>query len=196
MRLGFQQLLSIGLTVVATVSLSAQTSTTGSASSSTTDARSVERIRDALSALRDQPPLVDPNRRPPEFKVTVEEGLAIEKYLKFEDPKLPPPPAGGIYAYELQRQFNDPVNNPLTQPYAAFSGSEFATLAIEGVVGYLLGSRIASAISSADRERAEAAARTEVARAIAAYCASRPKPSSSSPSPSELCQALAESPAK
>jgi hypothetical protein len=194
MRLGFQLLLSIALITAATP-LSAQTSTTGSVPSSRPDATppvSVERIREALGALRDQPPLVDPNRRPPEFKVTVEEGLAIEKYLKFEDPKLPPPPPGGIYAHEIQRQFNNPVDNPLTQPYAAFSGSEFATLAIEGVIGYLLGTRIGGAISSAERARAETAARTEVARAIASYCASRPSLSS----PSELCQALAVSPAK
>ena len=195
MRLGFQLLLAIVFMTLMS-GLREEASTAGFAASSGTDAQagslpvSVDRIRSALSELRERP-LVDPNRRP-EFKVTVEEGLAIEKYLKFEDPKVPPPPPGGVYAYELQRQFNNPVDNPLTQPYAAFSGGQFATLAIEGVVGYLLGTRIAGAISNAERARAESEARTEVARAIAAYCAARPPQSS----PSEICQALAVSPAK
>ena len=196
MRLGFQLLLAFALLTSASGSLG-RASTAGFGASSGMDAQdaslpvSVDRIRSALSDLREKP-LIDPNRRPPDFKVTVEEGLAIEKYLKFDDPKLPPPPPGGIYAYELQRQFNNPVDNPLTQPYAAFSGGEFATLAIEGVIGYLLGSKIAGAISNAERAKAEAQARTEVARAIAAYCAARPPLSN----PPEICQALAVSPAK
>jgi hypothetical protein len=146
----------------------------------------VERIRQALGDMRDKP-LFDPNQRRPDFKVTVEEGLAIEKLLTFKDLNIPPPPPGGVYAAEIERLFNDPVNNPLTQPYAAFSGAQFATLAIEGVIGYILGTKVAGAASSAERAKAEEAARTEVARAIAAYCASR----TPRDAPSELCQSLA-----
>ena len=197
MRLGLLMVMSIAL-AAPVVTGSQQPSTAGTGQSSRADAPSnlpvsVERIRQALSEIRDGKTLLDGASRPrPDFKVTIEEGLAVEKYLKFQDLSVPAPPPGGIYAYELQRQFNNSVDNPLTQPYAAFSGAQFATLAIEGVVGYLLGNKIASSISNAERAKAESAARTEVARAIAEYCASRPKQSS----PSEMCQTLASSPVK
>ena len=197
MRLGLLMVMSIAL--AATVAAGPQQpSTAGTGSSSRADDQSnlpvsVERIRQALSEIREGKTLLDDaNRQRPDFKVTVEEGLAVEKYLKFENLNVPAPPPGGIYAYELQRQFNNSVDNPLTQPYAAFSGAQFATLAIEGVVGYLLGNMISSGVSSAARAKAESAARTEVARAIAEYCGSRPKQNS----PSEMCQALGSSPVK
>jgi hypothetical protein len=62
----------------------------------------------------------------------------------------------------------------MRQPYAAFSGGELLTLAFEAILAKYLGARAIGAISAADRERAENAARSEVARAITNYCAGLP----------------------
>jgi len=85
-----------------------------------------------------------------------------------------PVPAGGVYAYELNRITNDPVSNPLTQPYAAFSQPELLTVLVENLVGTYAAEAAAGAITSAERARAEAQARDEVRRAIADYCAAQP----------------------
>jgi len=62
----------------------------------------------------------------------------------------------------------------LRQPYAAFSGAELITIAIQNLMVKYLGGRVLSAVSSAERARAEKAARDEVSRAIAEYCAAKP----------------------
>ncbi|PYR35872.1 MAG: hypothetical protein DMF90_12145, partial [Acidobacteria bacterium] len=90
------------------------------------------------------------------------------------DFKSPPAPAGGLYAYEQQRRLFNPTDRPLMQPYAAFSAGEFFTIAAENLLGKYLGAPIANAISSRGRERSDRAAREEVDRAIADYCAGRP----------------------
>ena len=63
---------------------------------------------------------------------------------------------------------------PLAQPYAAFSGSELITVAIENLIGRYLGGRVVNGISDAERARAEHTARQEVDKAITDYCAARP----------------------
>ena len=113
--------------------------------------------------------------RPPDFTVEIEERLTIEEILsKLLDFKAGPVPAGGLYAYEQQRQLFNPVDHPLRQPYAAFSGAELITIAIQNLMVKYLGGRLLSAVSSAERARAEKAARDEVSRAIAEYCAAKP----------------------
>ena len=119
MRLGLLMVMSIAL-AASVAAGPQQPSTAGTGQSSQADAQSnlpvsVERIRQALSEIREGQTLLDgATRQRPDFKVTVEEGLAVEKYLKFENLNVPAPPPGGIYAYELQRQFNNSVDNPLT----------------------------------------------------------------------------------
>ena len=91
------------------------------------------------------------------------------------DFKTGPPPAGGVYAYEQQRQLFNPVDRPLAQPYAAFSPAEAITIAIENLIGRYLGGRLAETASNAERAKAEAAARRDVAGAIEKYCAADPE---------------------
>jgi len=67
------------------------------------------------------------------------------------------------------------VDNPLHQPYAAFGQGELLTILIENLVGKYLGGRALSAISNAERARAQAQAKEEVREAVAHYCAAQPR---------------------
>jgi hypothetical protein len=134
---------------------------------------SVDRVREAL-AKAPVKPLLGKVEYQPDFSVTVEQRFAIEESFRPEDFKAGPVPAGGLYAYEQQRMLSDKVSNPLAQPYAAFSGGELITIAIENLLLKYLGGRIVESFTAAQRAEAEAAARADVERAIAEYCAARP----------------------
>ncbi len=113
---------------------------------------------------------------PADFRVQILEQQKIDDLLSKLDFKSGqgPAPAGGLYGYEQQRRLFNPVSRPLAQPYAAFSGGELITIAIENLIARYLGPKLVSSITGAQRERAERAARDEVQREIAAYCATRP----------------------
>ena len=81
----------------------------------------------------------------------------IEELLATLNFKTGPMPAGGLYMYEQQRQMFNPVDRPLMQPYAAFSGGQLLTILIENLVGKYLGGKMVDAVSAAERKRAEAA---------------------------------------
>jgi hypothetical protein len=131
---------------------------------------SLDRIREGLAT--GSPKLsLSALEKPPDFKVEVQERRALEEILSALDFKTGPVPAGGLYAYEQQRQLFSPVDRPLAQPYAAFSAGEAITIAIENLVGRYLAGRLAETASNAERAKAEAAARRDVAGAIEKYCA-------------------------
>ena len=131
---------------------------------------SLDRIREGLANAPDKP-LLSALDRPPDFKVEIQERRTIEAILSTLDFKTGPVPAGGLYSYEQQQRLFSPVDRPLAQPYAAFSGGELITIAIQNLMIKYLGGRVLEAVTSAERARAEAAAREEVATAIARYCA-------------------------
>jgi hypothetical protein len=173
-----------------------QTSSSGQPASSSEDGSrpasekplpvSLDRIREGLRHAPARP-LLSTIERPPDFKVEIEERRTVEEilsHLDFKSGPLVPAPPGGIYAYEQQRLLFNPVDNPLRQPYAAFSGSELLTIAIENLIVKYLGGRMADAVTSAERARAEKAARADLSRAIAEYCAAHPEKSDSLP----ICQ--------
>jgi len=133
---------------------------------------SLDRIREQLnkpqdSRLRNLDVKAD-------FTVQVAEQQRIDEIMSKLSFKSGPAPAGGLYGYEQQQRLFNPTDRPLQQPYAAYSGSEFTTIAIENLIAKYLGGRLFSAISSAERAHAEAQARGEVKQAIAEYCAARP----------------------
>lgn len=131
---------------------------------------SLVRIREGLAAGSSKLSL-SALEKPPDFKVEVQERRALEEILATLDFKTGPAPAGGLYGYEQQRQLFNPVDRPLAQPYAAFSPAEAITIAIENLIGRYLGGRLAEMASNAERAKAEAAARRDVAGAIEQYCA-------------------------
>ena len=113
---------------------------------------------------------------PPDFRIQILEQQRINDLLSKLDFKHlnAPAPAGGLYGYDQQQRLFNSVDHPLVQPYAAFSGSELITVAIENLIARYLGGRVVNGISDAERARAEHAARQEVDQAIADYCAARP----------------------
>jgi hypothetical protein len=133
---------------------------------------SIDRIREGLA--RPGPPLLQRLDRRADFRTQVLEEQKIEAIIASLDLKSGPPPAGGLYHYEQQRFNFNPVDRPLMQPYAAFSGGELLTLAIENFIREYLGGALVDAVASSRRERAEDAAKAEVARSILAYCAAQP----------------------
>lgn len=133
---------------------------------------SLERIREGLKRAEKQSILRTINARA-DFVVHIEEQAHIDELMKKLDFKSGPAPAGGLYSYEQQRRLFNPVSRPLQQPYAAFSGGEFITIAIENLLGRYLAGKAVDALSSSERSRAENEARREVERSVAEYCNQR-----------------------
>ncbi len=134
---------------------------------------SLDKIKDALK----QPPSALTLRsldETPTFRMQIFERQKIEELLATLNFKTSPAPGGGLYGYEMQRQMFPAVDNPLRQPYAAFSGGELLTILIENLVGRYLAGRAMDAVSNAERARAEAAAKEEVRNAVTQYCAAQP----------------------
>jgi len=136
---------------------------------------SLDKIKEALEQTPSVPALRGLNETP-HFKVEIHERppFTLEDFLKSMDVKPGPIPAGGLYAYEQQRQMFPATNYPLQQPYAAFSQSELLTILIENLAGKYLANKAVNSITAAERAHAEAAARDEVRRSIAEYCAAQP----------------------
>lgn len=133
---------------------------------------SLDRIRDGLE--RPAGRLLKAFQEEPTFRVQIQERQKIEALLATLNFKTGPTPAGGIYAFEQQRMMVPSVDNPLAQPYAAFSQGQLLTILVQNLVGRYLATHAANAITKAVREHAEAAARKEVEDAIDEYCTSKP----------------------
>lgn len=145
---------------------------------------SLDKIRQALSQPGPTAPLKGLNvADAPTFHVSVTEQQKAEDLIakiKFDAPG--PQVAGGNYAYEQYQRLFPPINNPLVQPYAAFTGGQLATLAVEALIEKFVADKMAHVVGPALRAQAEREAREEVARALAAYWAER---ASAAPPPSE-----------
>jgi hypothetical protein len=133
---------------------------------------SIERIRTGLATPA--PPLLLRFNKVADFRTAVREQQRLNEIISSLDFKSGPVPPGGLYAYEQQRLIWNPVDHPLMQPYAAFNGGELITLAIENIIRTYLSRQVMDAITTAKRSHDEAAAKAEVARAIADYCAAQP----------------------
>lgn len=135
---------------------------------------SIERIRGQLL----QPPaapLRGVNEEIAHFRVEIEERQKLQELIATLDFGKPGPvPAGGTLAGDIQRITRNPTDHPLEQPYAAFSTSELLTVAIENLAGKYLGGRALTAVSDADRERAERAARADVRNSMQDFCEAQP----------------------
>src|ERR1051326_8701605 len=89
---------------------------------------SVDKVREALS----QPPPAEPLKGlapgdEPTFRVSISEQQKFENMLakiKWESPG--PQVAGGIYANEQYERVFPRINNPLAQPYGAFTTGQVA----------------------------------------------------------------------
>jgi len=132
---------------------------------------SLDKIREGLSQAPPAEPLkgLAPGE-PPTFRINVTEKQRFEELIaKIKWDKPAPVVAGGIYAYEQQERMFPRINNPLVQPYAAFTPGETATLAIEALIEKYVAEKMAKVVGTALREQKEREAREEVARALAEY---------------------------
>ncbi|HUL70268.1 MAG TPA: hypothetical protein VLT17_08575 [Gemmatimonadales bacterium] len=134
---------------------------------------SLDRIREAL--LQAPPPsLLRGLNAQPSFRVEVTERRRTDELLatlKFDSgPSIP----GGLYAHELEQTYWPSVQNPLMQPYSAFTQGELVQVMVTSILEKYFAGRLKNAISNAERRHAEAAAHQEVTRAIAEYCTAQP----------------------
>lgn len=132
---------------------------------------SIDRIREAL----EQPP-IEPLKgldERPQFRIEIREKQKLDELLQSLNFKSGPPVPGGLYAYEQQQVLFPKVDNPLVQPYAAFNQSQLAVISLEALLEKYLAGKVVNGLSSASRAVARAAARQEVERAIAEYCAAQ-----------------------
>jgi hypothetical protein len=113
----------------------------------------------------------------PTFRIQIDEErrrfLELVHSLESDVTDKRPPPPGGVYGYETQRIAM--ADRDRMEPYAAFSGPEFLTLAVEGLVAKYLGGRAVNAVTDQERAHAESAAREEASRSIRQYCAAQPE---------------------
>jgi hypothetical protein len=133
---------------------------------------SLAKIREAL-AVAPAAPLKGLNEQP-HFRVEVQEWQkfkAMLDTLKFETGG--PPVPGGIYGYEQQQRLFPKADNPLAQPYAAFSQGELLQVMITTLMAKYFAGRIVNWVTTEQRARAEAEARKEVARAMDEFWAWR-----------------------
>jgi hypothetical protein len=139
---------------------------------------SLDKIRSALL----QPGPVEPLKGlslsdAPTFHVNVLEQQRFENLfakIKFDPPG--PQVAGGIYAYDQFQRLFPRIDNPLVQPYAAFSTGELITLTVEALAEKYVADKMSNVVGPALREQAEREARDEVARSLAAYWAAQSAP--------------------
>lgn len=134
---------------------------------------SLDRIREGLAKPASGSTLKNVELKP-DFVVHVEEREHFLKILDSLKIESGPAPLGGLTAHEQRERAFPKSEKPLMQPYAAFSGGELLTLAIQGLVQKYLGGALINAVSNAQRASAERAARQEVAGAIVEYCDAQP----------------------
>ena len=135
---------------------------------------SLGKIRDALErASADRGFLLKNVQDTPLFRIEIRERQKIEELLGTLDFKAGPTPPGGVYAYEQQRVMFPAVDNPMAQPYAAFNQTELAIVAAQSAVSTMLAKYVAKGLKDAYRANQLHAARAEVDRAIAEYCAGK-----------------------
>jgi hypothetical protein len=135
---------------------------------------SLDKIKDALTSPPSLLPLRGLNDKPTfTIEVRQKQQIKIDDLLASMDFRSGPAVPGGLYGYEQDRLAFPAVDNPLRQPYAAFSQSELLTIVIENLAARYLGGRALNAVTSAERARAEQAARDEVQRALAGFWAQK-----------------------
>jgi hypothetical protein len=138
---------------------------------------SLDNIRKALALAPAEPlkgvgPLKEPDARPL-FRSLVRERLRIEELLQTLKFNSGPAVPGGLYGYEQQQILFPKVDNPLAQPYGAFSQGELVQISLTTIIAKYLTGQIVHAVTSAERARAEEAAREEVRRALEDYWAAQ-----------------------
>ena len=134
---------------------------------------SLGKIRDALERASAPGFLLKNVQDTPTFRIEIRERQKLEELLGTLDFKSGPTPPGGVYAYEQQRVMFPAVDNPLAQPYAAFNQTELLIVGAQSIATGMLAKYVAKGLKDAYRTHQLQAARADVERAIAEYCAGK-----------------------
>ena len=134
---------------------------------------SIDKIKEALSKAQTLSLSAIDER--PTFRVQIAERQRIDELLSTLSFKTSPPPAGGLYMAEMQRQWWPSVDNPSAQPLGAFNQGELLQLLAENLAGKYLAQRAAQAVTAEEKAHALATAREEVRKAVSEYCAAQPE---------------------
>ena len=132
---------------------------------------SLDKIREALSAAPTE--RLKWRDEKPHFQVLIQERQKIDALLATLKFNSGPPVSGGLYGYDQQQRLFPKVDNPLVQPYAAFSQGELLQVLFTTFLEKYFAGRLISALTSAERAHAEEEARQEVARALAEFWAAQ-----------------------
>jgi hypothetical protein len=138
---------------------------------------SLDAIRKGLEKSENPEQQLKGLNEPVHFKVEIQEKQKMPENVlsgttkaDYASPVVP----GGIYAYEMQQVLFPKTDNPLAQPYAAYSQGELLTVSITTLLEQLLTPKLIQSVDNARRSHNEQAARDELAQALADYCASKP----------------------
>ncbi len=138
---------------------------------------SLDAIRKGLEKSANPDDQLKGLNEPVHFKVEIQEKQKMPENVLTgttkEDYASPVVP-GGIYAYEMQQVLFPKTDNPLAQPYAAYSQGELLTVSITTLLEQLLTPKLVQSVDNARKSHNEQAARDELARALGEYCASKP----------------------
>ena len=133
---------------------------------------SLDKIREALQQTPAQA-LKGLDERPL-FRVEIRERQRIDDLLQTMKFNSGPAVPGGLYGFEQQRLMFPSVDNPLAQPWSAFTQPELAKVMAYSAIETMLAKYLAKRIFSSVNAAAERSAREEVTRAIADFCAAQP----------------------
>src|SRR5262249_41801524 len=117
---------------------------------------SLDKIREAL-----QQPVASPLKgldERPTFRIQIRERQKLDdllKSMKLDGGPPIPPTLGGVYGYEQQRLMFNPVDNPLAQPWSAFTPGQLAMVSatsfVEVLLARFLAKRLSNAITTTER---------------------------------------------
>jgi hypothetical protein len=135
---------------------------------------SLDKIRAGLAQTAPAESLKGLNDPPPTFRVEINEQQKFDEFLaKVKFDKGGPQVAGGVDAYEQYQRVFPRINNPLAQPYGAFTTGQILTLGVEALVEKYVAEKMSHVVGNALREQAEREAREEVARSLTQFWASQ-----------------------
>jgi hypothetical protein len=142
---------------------------------------SLDKIREALA--QPAPTTFKSLDERPVFRVEVRERQKLDDLMKSLNFNAGPAIPGGIYGYEQQRNLFPAVNNPLAQPYAAFTPGEMIQVSLTTLIERYLAGRVVNSLKGMARASAEQAAREEVRKALDEFWAAQGKTPPTPPKP-------------
>jgi hypothetical protein len=110
----------------------------------------------------------------PTFKVEVREEQRFQELLSTLEFKSGPASPGGLYGDETRRLWTPKGDQPLAQPYGAFSQKELIVVALEALLQRYMFARVVPGLVDAAQARADQEERERVERELSEFLAAHP----------------------